>query len=100
MFGGEINVPRDARRQIYRANAVIQGEKTEDYFRMNIAIPFIDHLQQKIITHFDAENRIGKDTFILVPAVIIKETNSNDLACRYAITIIRIKTLEEVLERA
>ena len=49
---------------------------------MNIAIPFVDHLQQEIITRFDAENRIGKDTFILVPAAIIKEINSNDLACR------------------
>ena len=46
--GGEINVPRVAGRQI--ANAVIKGETTEDYFRMNIAIPFVDHLQQEINT--------------------------------------------------
>ena len=63
--------------RFYRANVVIQGETTHDYFCMNIAIPFIDHLQQEIITRFDAENRIGKDTFILVPAAIIKEINSN-----------------------
>ena len=65
-----------------QSNTVIQGETTEDYFRMNIAIPFIDHLQQELITHFDAENRISKDIFIPVPTAIIKETNLNDLACR------------------
>ena len=62
---------------------VIQGETTTDnYFHINVVIPFIDHLQQELMTCFDTKNRIGKDIFILVPAMIIKETNLNDLACR------------------
>ena len=48
--GSEISVPRIAGRQTNRANSVIQGGATEDYYRMNIAVPFIDHLLQELLT--------------------------------------------------
>ena len=74
--GCEISVPRVAGRQTYKANSVMQGGITEDYYRMNVAVPFIDHL----LKNFEPENRVGKDIFTLVPAAIIKENNLSDLA--------------------
>lgn len=35
-----------------------------------------------MLSRFDAESRIGKDIFTLVPAVITKETSLTDLASR------------------
>ena len=69
-------------RQTYRANSVMQGGTTEDYYRMNVAVLFIDHLLQELLTRFEPENRVGKDIFTLVPAAIIKENNLSDLASR------------------
>ena len=56
--GCEISVPRIAGRQTNRANSVIQGGTTEDYYRMNVAVPFIDHLLQELLTRFEQENRV------------------------------------------
>ena len=49
---------RIAGRQTNRANSVIQGGTTEDYYRMNVAVPFIDHLLQELLTRFEQENRV------------------------------------------
>ena len=40
--GCKISVPRIAGRQTNRANSVTQGGTTEDYYHMNVAVPFID----------------------------------------------------------
>jgi hypothetical protein len=40
----KIVVKRLNERQIYRANLPISMEKPEDYFRITICIPYIDHL--------------------------------------------------------
>ena len=63
-IGSEISLPRIAGRQIYRANALADGATTEDYFRVNVAIPFVDHLEQQLL-----ESRVGKDLFALVPSL-------------------------------
>ena len=47
--GSEIYLPRIAGRQIYCANALADGATTEDYFRVNVAIPFVDHLEQQLL---------------------------------------------------
>ena len=39
--GCEISVLCVAGRQTYRANSVMQGGTTEDYYRMNVAVPFM-----------------------------------------------------------
>ena len=44
-IGNEISLPRIAGRQICRANALADGVTTKDYFRVNVAIPFINHLE-------------------------------------------------------
>ena len=75
-------MPCVAGRQAYSANSVMQGGTTEDYYRMNVAVPFIDPLLQELLTRFEPENRVGKDLFTLVPAAIIKENNLSDLASR------------------
>ena len=49
---------------------------------MNVAVPFIDHLLQELLTLFEQENRVGKGIFTLVPAAIINESNLSDLASR------------------
>ena len=63
--GCEISVPRIAGRQTNRANSVIQGGTTEDYYRMNIAVPFIDHLLQELLTRFEQENIELARTYLL-----------------------------------
>lgn len=68
-IGSEISLPRIAGRQIYRANALADGATTEDYFRVNVAIPFVDHLEQQLLARFDVESRVGKDLFALVPSL-------------------------------
>ena len=72
-IGSEISMPRIAGRQIYRGNALADGATTEDYFRANVAIPFVDHLEQQLLARFDVESRVGKDLFALVPSLIVKE---------------------------
>ena len=52
-----------------------------DYYRTNVAVPFIDHLLQELKTHYEQENRVGK-IFTLVPAAITNESNLSDLASR------------------
>ena len=73
--GCDISVLCVAGRQTYRANSVMQGGKTEDYCRMNVAVPFIDQLLQELLIRFEPENRVRKDIFTLVPSAIIKESN-------------------------
>ena len=58
--GCEISVPRVAGRQTYRANSVMQGGTTEDYYRMNVAVPFIDHLLQELLTRFEPETELAR----------------------------------------
>ena len=37
-----ISRPRNCRRQIHRPNAEVEG--AEDWYRINVAIPFLDHI--------------------------------------------------------
>ena len=67
----DITVPRLVCRQAHRPNATT-GHSTpgpEEYYRINVAIPFIDHLEAELTTRFNAENRVGCEIFRLVPTI-------------------------------
>ena len=66
----EIKVPRLTGRQVHRAN--VGGDTPEDYFRRNVAIPFVDHLKEEMKQRFSKENRIGSSIFSLLPVNILK----------------------------
>lgn len=51
--GSEISVPRIAGKQIHRANATANGATPEGYYRVNVAVPFLDHLHQEVSNRFD-----------------------------------------------
>ena len=57
-IGSEISMPRIAGRQIYRGNALADGATAEDYIRANVAIPFVDHLEQQLLARFDVESKV------------------------------------------
>lgn len=49
-IGEELTAPRNAGRQTHRANAPAEG--TEEYYRRNIFIPFLDHLIYELKVRF------------------------------------------------
>ena len=68
--GSEISVPRIAGKQINRATATTDDATPEVYYRVNIAVPFIDYLHQDMSNRFDHENRVGNELINLVPSII------------------------------
>ena len=77
--GSEISVPRIAGKQTYRANATTDGATPEGNYRVNVAVPFLDHLHQEMSSRFDHENRVGNELFNLVPSIIITLINLQPL---------------------
>ena len=77
-----IEIPCICKRQTRRANAITENSSTEDYYRINIAIPFVDHVVQEMSTRFHPDNRVGCDPFILVPAVCVVEKHLRGLSER------------------
>ena len=71
-------MPRLVGRQAHRPNGTTSHSTPgpEEYYRINVAIPIIDHLEAELTTRFNAENRVGCETFRLVPTSII---NDNDV---------------------
>ena len=41
-----------------------------NYFKLNVGIPFLDHMDQEMSSRFCEENRPGRDLFPLVPSVV------------------------------
>ena len=54
------SILRIAGKQIYHANSTTDGATPEGYHRVNVAVPFLDHLHQDMSSRFDHENRVGK----------------------------------------
>ena len=71
--GADIKVPRYAHRQQHRANA--PADTPLQYFKLNVGIPFLDHIDQEMSSRFCEENRPGRDLFLLVPSVVRKCTD-------------------------
>ena len=51
--GTEPSKPRIARRQQHRANA--PSDSIEGHYKMNVAIPFIDHIGSQLDTRFSCK---------------------------------------------
>ena len=63
--GADIKVPRYAHRQQHRANA--PADTPLQYFKLNVGIPFLDHIDQEMSSRFCEENRPGRDLFLVGP---------------------------------
>ena len=68
--GAYIKVPRYANHQQHRANA--QADTPLQYFKLNVGIPFLDHIDQETSSRFCEENRPRRDLFLSVPSVVCK----------------------------
>ena len=68
--GVDIKVPCYAHHQQTRANA--PADTPLQYFKLNVGIPFLDHINQEMSSRFCEENRPGPDLFLLVPSVVCK----------------------------
>jgi len=71
----ELKMPRLAGRQMNRANP--PSNSPQDYFKMSVAIPFLDHLIMEMETRFG--DRIGSSLFKLLPSNIVIEENLYEL---------------------
>ena len=98
-IGVDITVPRLVGRQAHRPNATT-GHSTpgpEEYYRINVAIPFIDHLEAELTTRFNAENRVGCEIFRLVPTSIINDNDVQRLATKLLFWEVDIPTPSSLL---
>ena len=58
---------------------LIPNATSEEYYRLNVVVPFLDHLLQELTSRFNPENRVGKDIFYLVPTIVINQTDLNQV---------------------
>ena len=67
--------PRTVQRQKHRAN--VPAESTEEFFKRNITIPFLDFLVSEMETRFSEQNRGAVvSIFSLIPKVaVVKQSN-------------------------
>ena len=66
----EPSKPRSCARQQHRPNA--DAETIEDWYRVNVAIPFLDHTNQELDFRFSALAQTASKLLGLVPAVLCK----------------------------
>ena len=59
--GADIKVPHYEHCQQHRANA--PAYTPLQYFKLNVGIPFLDHIDQETSSRFCEENRPGRDLF-------------------------------------
>jgi len=77
-IGATVSVPRITGRQEHRNNA--PRVNPESHYRVNIAIPFIDHLLEEMSSRFSEDNRAGAEIFALVPSAMVKHDSLRNLA--------------------
>ena len=73
-MNASVVAPRSCKRQVYRANA--PSNDVESYFKINIAIPFLDHLLQELSKRFSPQNRIAIKGISIVPGMLRAEYNN------------------------
>ena len=71
-------MPRITGRQEHRNNA--PSVNPESHYRVNVAIPFIEHLLEEMSSRFSEDNRIGAEIFPLVPSTVVKHDSLRNLA--------------------
>ena len=69
-IGVQPQLPRITARQRHRPNSIPTDLDTESYFRVNLAVPFLDHLNEQFNTRFSKENRVGSKLLKVSPKVI------------------------------
>ena len=79
-LGIVLTVPRLSGRQQHRANAGPENPDPEVYYRINVAIPFLDHMEQVLNNRFHRDSMVGSHLFYLVPTLIINHSDLQDLA--------------------
>lgn len=76
-----ITKPRTCQRQKFRQNATTSNEQStteqvvENYYRINVTVPLLDDLVQRMIERFDSGQNIVIKGTMLIPAYFI--TNSS-----------------------
>ena len=71
-------MPRITGWQEHRNNAASVNPESHD--RVNVAIPFIDHLLEKISSRFSKDNKAGTEIFSLVPSAVVKHDSLHNYA--------------------
>lgn len=69
MTGHEIERPRTAQRQTLRDNH--PAESPEEYFKVSVTIPFLDHLSTELTDRFK-QSELAADGLSLVPDVLVQ----------------------------
>ena len=52
--------------------SIVSSVSPESHYRVNVAIPFKDHLLEEISSRLSEDNRAGAGTFSLVPSAVVK----------------------------
>ena len=69
-LGIVLTVPRLSGRQQHRANAGPENPDPKVYYRINVAIPFLDHMEQVLNNRFHSDSMVGSHLFYLVPTLV------------------------------
>lgn len=72
-----IAIPRISRHQQYRPN--YESQSVEEYFRVSIVIPFLDHLISELSIRFDNHTKQAALLQHLLPSRIIETSTANDI---------------------
>jgi len=77
-IGTKVSVPRITGRHEHRNNA--PSVNPESHYRVNVAIPSIDHFLEEISSRFSEDNGAGTEIFSLVPSAVVKYDSLRSLA--------------------
>ena len=70
--GAAVNFPRISTNQTQRSN--IPADTAFDYYRRNIAIPFLDHLLNEISLRFSDKHIIAYKAISIIPAIMRQQS--------------------------
>ena len=72
-----IAIPRISRHQQHRSNYASQSP--EEYFKVSVVIPFLDHLISELSIRFDNHTKQATLLQHLLPSIITETSNPNDI---------------------
>lgn len=70
--------PRTCGRQVHRANALSEDDSVEGYYKVNLTIPFLDHLLTEFESRFDVLKSQALSAFTLLPNLAAQEVPQAD----------------------
>jgi hypothetical protein len=71
--GAVISIPRLAGHQKHRGNIV--SENAQQYFRRNVAIPFVDNIKEQLDSRFSVHDRVASSLFDVLPRNVISKND-------------------------